>query len=128
MVVLARSRWDSEGRGVYPRDVLTLKKDLEAEGISVEFEDPPDKRVYERLNGVGSELAVPFLVNVVSSATWALVVYLARTRPDKPIRLRAAKRLETDSRTETEYFEYEGPAGDAERILRAWRENCDSET
>jgi hypothetical protein len=113
---------------VYPRDVLTLKKDLEAEGIRVEFEDPPDQRVYERLNGVGSELVVPFLVNLVSSATWALVVYLAKTRPEKPVRLRAAKRLETDSQTESEYFEYEGPAGDAERILRAWRDNDDVET
>jgi len=127
MIVLARSRLDSEGRAVYPRDVLTLKKDLEAEGIAVEFEDPPDNRVYERLNGVGSELVVPFLVNVFSAATWSLVVYLAKTRPDKPIRLRGAKRLETDSRTETEYYEYEGTAGDAERILRAWRDNGDSE-
>lgn len=118
-ILLTRSRLDSAGRAVYPVDVLHLVDDLADLGILATFDDPPDKRVYERLKGIGSDLVVPFAVSLSAAGAWQAITAFVSLKLDRRVKISANRTTEADgSRSET--FVYEGPASDAEHAIRAW--------
>lgn len=118
-IILTRSRLDSDGRAVYPADVLHLVDDLADLGIVATFADPPDRRVYERLKGIGSDLVVPFAVSLSASGAWQAIAAFVSLKLDRRVKISANRTTAADgSRSET--FLYEGPASDAIEALREW--------
>jgi hypothetical protein len=113
----------SEGIAVYPIDALTLKKDLEAGGVRVEFEHPASQRGYKRLYGDTREMVVSFAVGLGSSGAVAALQSLAALGGSRNVKITATRSTATTATVTDETFEYEGPAKDAERIICTWHDD-----
>jgi len=119
-IVLQRSRFDSEGRAVYPEDVLALVDELRDVGVCATFQDPPDIRVYERLRGLTSDLVVPFAVSLTASGAWSAIAAFVSLKLDRQVKISVSKTLVDDKGARSFTFDYEGPASGAERMIRGW--------
>lgn len=121
-IIFTADNVTSDGHAVYSDEVITLKKDLEAQGITVAFADPPDRRAYRRLYSVTSELIIPFAIGLASSGTIAAIQSLANIRGDKKVRITAVRRIHQGSKTAEEELTYEGTAREAVDVVKAWKE------
>jgi hypothetical protein len=122
-LVIVSTEVTEGGVAIYPVDVLTLKKDLEAGGIRVEFEHPASQRGYKRMYSDTTELVVSFAIDVGSSGAITALQYLAGLGGSRTVKITATRSTTTNAQATDEKFEYEGPAKDAEQTIRSWRDD-----
>jgi hypothetical protein len=126
-LVIVSTEVTGQGVAVYPVDVLTLKKDLEAGGVRVEFEHPASQRGYKRLYSDTTELVVSFAIGLGSSGAIAALRCLAGLGGDRKVKITATRSAETTGMPADDKYEYEGPAKDAERTICTWRDDQSSD-
>ncbi len=117
-----------DGYAVYPREVLTVQKDLMRAGLRVEFDYPPDRRLYRRLNSAVSEQAVNFTVSLGAGGLILLIQWLIGIGGDHKVKVtatRSHRKGRKDQSSET--FTYEGPASGAADALREWKAQADDQ-
>lgn len=72
-----------EGVGIYSQDVVTLVKRLRAEGVEATYLHPADSRVFEVKKGLVLDAAVAIGLNILSSAAWAGITRVLRSRRER---------------------------------------------
>ena len=121
-VVLTAVHMTDDGHAVYPREVLTLQKDLMHSGLRVDFDYPPELRLYRRLNSAASDQVVAFAVNLGAGGLILLIQWLAGIAGDRKVRITASRTRRKGRKDEaTDTLEYEGPASGAADVVRAWK-------
>jgi hypothetical protein len=117
LLILPR-RLGPEGEGLYDDSVLTLAKDLRAEGFSADYLHPAEDR---RWIGEKSAVAlvVEFVVGVGGNAGWAALYALFRRKPEQKVRVRVARKKDLVAKQEWEWIEAEGPGEEVARSLEA---------
>ncbi len=95
-------------RGLYHDSTVTLAKELRAQGITADYQHPPELRTW-----IGEKAFLPdvvsFFIGIASSAGWDGILAVLRLRP--PARRMTARivRFSTDaSGTQSELYELEG--------------------
>jgi hypothetical protein len=117
LLILPR-KLDEDGDGLYDDSVLTLVKELRAEGITADYLHPPEER---RWIGEKSAVAlvVEFVIGVGGNAGWAALKALFRRREAGTIRVRLARRTSRGEEDEWEWFEAEGTGEEVARAIEA---------
>lgn len=112
----------SDGLAVYAYGVVALKKDLEAEGITVTFADSPDRRAYRHLYSATSDPIIQFAISLASGGVILAIQSLAKIRGDKMVRITAMRRIHRGSETVEEELTYEGTARKSVDVVKAWKD------
>jgi hypothetical protein len=115
-VLILPRRLGPEGEGLYDDSVLTLAKDLRAEGVSADYLHPAEDR---RWIGEKSAVAlvVEFVVGIGGNAGWAALYALFRREPEQKVRVRVARKKDFAAKQEKEWVEAEGPGEEVARSL-----------
>lgn len=119
LLILPR-RLGPAGEGLYDDSVLTLAKDLRAEGVSADYLHPTEER---RWIGEKSAVAliVEFAIGIGSNAGWTALYELLRRHPEQTVRVRAARKKDLAAKQEWEWVEAEGSGEEVARSLEALR-------
>lgn len=127
-VVLTAMYVTDDGHAVYAREVLTLQKDLMRAGFRVEFDYPPERRVYRRLKSAVSEQVVPFAVDLAAGGLILLIQWLAGVGGDRKVKVTASRTRRKGRKDQTtETLTYEGPASAAAEVVLQWKKDADAD-
>ena len=127
-VVLTAVDMTDDGYAIYPREVLTVQKDLMRAGLRVEFDYPPERRLYRRLNSAVSEQVINFAVSLGAGGVILLIQWLVGIGGDRNVKVTATKSHRKGRKDQsTETLTYEGPASGAADVLREWRAQDDAQ-
>ena len=108
--------------GIYPDEVLTLKKQLRAQGVDADFLHDSDHR---RWLGLKGEVVATIILGFVTSGGVAAVQSMLTQRfAGRRLRLRAARRRNADGSV-VEWFEADGSGDDVARALDKFLQNDD---
>lgn len=111
----------ADGVAVYPVAVITLKKDLAADGVCVEYQYPPEQRQYKRSYSSTAQVAVDFAVSLSSGGLIWAVQALARRGGDQEVRIRTTRTVRRRGVKTSETLEYRGPASGAPAVIETWK-------
>jgi hypothetical protein len=118
VVVLPREV-DEHGRGIYDDSVVTVVKELRAEGITAEFQHAQDKRIWAGEDAV-AEIALTIMLGIVSNAGWAALCRLLRKSYNEDrVRIRVARFRNKDSVITFDWYKAEGPGKSVAAALEA---------
>ena len=129
VVTLTAVYLTEDGFAVYPVEVLMVQKSLMRSGATVEFDYPPDRRVYRRLKSAVAEQAVNFAVSFSASALIWLLQWMATKGKDRPVKItttRTHRRGRKEHSSET--LTYEGPASGAVEVIERWKREADEDS
>jgi hypothetical protein len=124
-IVITATGVTDDGKAIYPREVIRFRSEAMKAGLTVEFDYPPEQRVYRQLNSAVVTLAVEFAVGLTANGAWALIEWLrgkGRGRKVTATVTRTKRHGLLDKTTETATFE--GLAEDVADLVERWRDDA----
>jgi hypothetical protein len=116
--VLLLPREISDGRGLYDDSVDTLAKEIRAIGVAADYQHDADSRAWIGEKHFTS-LELDIIANVITSGGLGALVAVIRKRKSDRVRVKVARRSDTSSEVDDEWFEIEGPGAEVAEALKA---------
>jgi hypothetical protein len=106
-----------DGVGLYHDSVVTLAKELRADGVSAGYRHGPDARRWIGHKGV-SAIVLEVVVGIVGNAGWAGIYALLKRGGSSRIRIRLTRVQRSALGSDSQWYEIEGPAREVAEIVK----------